>query len=67
MNEPIGKQLDKIFNRKSLPNFIDIPIKARITNENGKYKIHFEKYGNSHMGLSFELTEEQINKIEWWY
>lgn len=54
---------------ENINNFLNIPIKATITkkqNEN-KYTLHLEKYGNKYHGLHIRLTEEHIKNLCWWY
>lgn len=54
---------------KNINNFCHIPLKTTITKKQNTdiYTIHIQKYGTKHYGMSIELTEEQVNRLKWWY
>ena len=54
---------------ETIDEYTNIPVITTITRNTNtnKVTIHIRKFGNKYKGFSIELTEEQTEKIKWWY
>lgn len=53
-----------------IEEYLNKPLQCTITRDEStksKYKIHINRFGNRHRGITIDLSEENIKDLFWWY